>query len=52
MEREFQQAQSSITETSALVAAQAGKSQINPLVIVGGVGLVAVAILAFRGKKA
>ena len=52
METEFQQAQENIAETSAAIASQAGQSQINPLFIIGGVGIVAVALLAMRRKSA
>ena len=51
MEQEFETAQANIAETSARIAAESGKNKLNPLVIIGGVGLVAVAIFALTRKK-
>ena len=51
MQEEFETAQANIAEQSALVAAQAGQGGINPLIIIGGVGAVAVALLVMKKKR-
>ena len=51
MQEEFETAQANISEQSALVASQAGQGGINPVLIIGGVGAVAVALLVMRKKR-
>jgi len=48
---EFEASQANISDIAAQVAAESGKGLVSPAVIIGGVGLVAVALLVTRKKK-